>query len=97
VMTGGAGADVFILLSAAETALTATTRDAITDFVAGTDDMRMIFMNTFIGAAGFTAVGQVRYVAASGLLTGNTDGDVAAEWSLQMATGLVLTAGDFVF
>ncbi len=96
-LTGGAGADVFVLLSAAETGLTAGTRDKIVDFVAGQDDLRMIFMASFIGAAGFTAAGQVRYVAATGLLTGNTDADVAAEWAVQMATGLVLTSGDFVF
>jgi Ca2+-binding RTX toxin-like protein len=97
LMTGGAGADVFVWLSAAETGLTAGTRDQITDFVAGTDDMRMVFMGSFIGAAGFTGVGQVRYVAATGLLTGNTDADASAEWSAQMATGLTLTSGDFVF
>jgi hypothetical protein len=39
----------------------------------------------------------VRYIAATGLLTGNTDADAAAEWAVQMATGLSLTSGDFVF
>ncbi len=96
-LTGGAGADVFVLLSAAETGLTAGTRDKIVDFVAGQDDLRMIFMGSFIGAAGFTAAGQVRYVAATGLLKGNTDADAAAEWAVQMRTGLALTSGDFVF
>jgi Ca2+-binding RTX toxin-like protein len=96
-LTGGAGADVFVLLSAAETGLTAGTRDSITDFVHGVDDMRMIFMASFTTAASFTVVGQVRYNATTGLLTGNTDADAAAEWTVQMATGLSLTSGDFVF
>jgi Ca2+-binding RTX toxin-like protein len=96
-LTGGTGADVFVLLSAADTGLTAGTRDIITDFAVGVDDMRMIFMSSFIDAASFTAAGQVRYNATTGLLTGNTDADAAAEWTVQMATGLTLTSGDFVF
>ncbi|MGL4322244.1 MAG: hypothetical protein ACRCS3_15405, partial [Paracoccaceae bacterium] len=96
-MTGGAGADVFVLLSAAETGLTGGTRDSITDFTVGVDDLRMIFMGSYIGAANFTAAGQVRYDTATGVLSGSTDADVAAEWQVQMATGLALTAGDFVF
>jgi hypothetical protein len=57
----------------------------------------MTFMDSFIGTAAFTAAGQVRYNAATGLLTGNTDADVAAEWSLLLVNKPVITAGDFVF
>jgi hypothetical protein len=39
----------------------------------------------------------VRYVQATGVLSGSTDGDVAAEWALLLASKPVITAGDFVF
>lgn len=57
----------------------------------------MIFMGAFIGALRFTAVAQVRYDGATGVLSGSADADTAAEWSVQMATGLTLTSGDFGF
>lgn len=96
-LTGGAGADVFVLLLGAETGLGATTRDAITDFAVGVDDLRMIFMASYIGGAGFTAAGQVRYNAATGVLSGSTDADASSEWTIQMSAGLLLTSADFVF
>ena len=96
-LTGGVGHDTFVFSSAADTGVSSGSRDSITDFAVGVDDLRMIFMASYIGAANFTAAGQVRYVAATGVLSGSTDGDVAAEWTLQMATGLALTSGDFVF
>jgi Ca2+-binding RTX toxin-like protein len=96
VLTGGAGADVFAFTSAATAGIGAA-RDQITDFTHGVDDLEMIFMNAFIGSAAFTAAGQVRYVQATGLLTGSTDADAAAEWAVLLVNKPVLTAGDFVF
>jgi Ca2+-binding RTX toxin-like protein len=96
LLTGGSGADDFIFASSANIGL-ATARDQITDFAHGSDDLVMTFMGSFIGSAGFTAAGQVRYNAATGLLSGSTDGDVAAEWTLLLVNKPVITAGDFVF
>jgi Ca2+-binding RTX toxin-like protein len=95
-LTGGIGADLFIFANAASIGLGAT-RDKITDFTHGVDDMVMTFMNSFIGAAAFTAAGQVRYNATTGILSGSTDADVAAEWTMLLVNKPVLTAGDFVF
>jgi Ca2+-binding RTX toxin-like protein len=96
VLTGGAGADVFVFTSKATIGI-GVGRDQITDFAHGVDDLSMVFMNSFIGAAGFTAAGQVRYVQATGLLSGSTDADTAAEWTLLLVNKPVITAGDFVF
>jgi hypothetical protein len=96
VLTGGAGADIFEFTSAATLGIGAA-RDQITDFVHGVDDLEMIFMAAFIGNAAFTAAGQVRYVQATGIMTGSTDGDAAAEWALFLVNKPVITAGDFVF
>ncbi len=96
VLTGGAGADIFEFTSAATVGIGAA-RDQITDFVHGVDDLEMIFMAAFIGNAAFTAAGQVRYVQATGLLTGSTDADAAAEWALFLVNKPVIAAGDFVF
>lgn len=95
-LSGGLGADVFIFANAASIGL-GSTRDRITDFQSGADDLVMTFMDRFIGTAPFTAAGQVRYNAATGILSGNTDTDVAAEWTLLLVNKPVITAGDFVF
>jgi RTX calcium-binding nonapeptide repeat (4 copies) len=95
-LTGGIGADLFIFANAASIGLGAT-RDKITDFTHGVDDLTMVFMNSFIGAAAFTAAGQVRYNATTGILSGSTDADVAAEWTMLLVNKPVLTAADFVF
>jgi RTX calcium-binding nonapeptide repeat (4 copies) len=96
VLSGGLGADVFVFTSKATLGI-GVGRDQITDFQHGVDDLNMAFMNSFIGSAAFTAAGQVRYVQATGVLSGSTDGDVAAEWALLLASKPVITAGDFVF
>jgi serralysin len=96
VLAGGLGADVFVFTSKATLGI-GVARDQITDFVHLVDDFEMIFMNAFIGNAAFTAAGQVRYVQATGLLTGSTDGDASAEWTLLLVNKPVITAADFVF
>jgi Ca2+-binding RTX toxin-like protein len=96
VLAGGLGADVFVFTSKATLGI-GVARDQITDFVHLVDDFEMIFMNAFIGNAAFTAAGQVRYVQATGLLTGSTDGDASAEWALLLVNKPVITAADFVF
>jgi Ca2+-binding RTX toxin-like protein len=72
-MGGGSGNDMFDFNAAAETGITASTRDKIGDFVHGQDkiDLSTIDANgalagdafTFIGVAGFNhAAGELRYV-----------------------------------
>ncbi|MBX3327327.1 MAG: calcium-binding protein [Nitrospira sp.] len=46
---------------------------------------------TYIGSAGFTAAGQLRY--AGGILQGSTDGDTAAEFEVQLVGAPALTVG----
>jgi Ca2+-binding RTX toxin-like protein len=104
-LTVWAGADVFVFRSVAE-AGTATTRDVITDFSVGTDriDLQAIDANplttvddpfVFVGAAPFTAIGQLSISFGAGftLLQGNLDANAAtAEFQIQLQGSPVLTA-----
>ncbi|MFW9621290.1 MAG: M10 family metallopeptidase C-terminal domain-containing protein [Macromonas sp.] len=107
VLTGGAGNDVFKFNTLAESGLTTTTRDIITDFVRGQDkiDLSTIDANTtlagnqaFIGLIGanvaFTKAGQLRLNA--GVLYGNTDADATAEFSIALTGITTLANTDFV-
>ena len=102
IMTGGAGADVFAFQNADFIGTSATTRDRITDFTHSTDKIDLsAFMAgaSFIGGAAFAdnGQGQVRYIAASGVLIGDVDGDGTGNWQIGLAANLTLTAGDFIF
>jgi hypothetical protein len=106
---GGAGADQFILTLASESSLGAM--DVITDFVASQTDrinVNAIDANvnlannqnfTFIGTNAFSNVaGQLRY-AQSGSNTfvyGDTNGDGAADFGIQVNGLLTLAAANFV-
>ena len=106
VMTGQGGNDVFILRSAVETGITATTRDIVTDFAAG-DKIDLSNVDADTGTAGlqdfasiltpgtaFTAAGQLRL--QNGVLFGNTDGDAQAEFMIELTGVTSLTLADFV-
>lgn len=112
VMTGGADADTFVFNAEAETGKSPSTRDVITDFVSGTDkiDLSLIDANgagagngafTFIGAGAFTNVaGQLRFTqnasAQTTVVEGDSTGDGAADFQIQL-TGLITpVAGDFI-
>ena len=100
-MLGNQGADVFVFQSAAEAGF-GSGRDRITDFQTGLDKIGLsAFMagGTFIGGAQFTVGGgpQVRFVTATGFLTGDLTGDGVADFSLLLDGSPVLTAADFVF
>jgi Ca2+-binding RTX toxin-like protein len=81
-------------------------KDAITGFtgeavaVGDQIDLRDIDANTlvsgnqafsYIGGAGFTAAGQLRY--AGGILQGSTDGDTAAEFEIELVGAPALVVG----
>ena len=98
-MAGGAGADTFVFASATE-AGTAATHDRISDFTPGSDRLDLAAIQagqTFIGAAGFGNVaGQVRYDVASGLLSGDLNGDGVADYVIELTNLAAITAADLI-
>lgn len=103
-LTGGSSRDVFIFSK-----VDLGSRDVITDFRRGQDkiDLRDIDANslkkgdnafTKLLSSGqkFTAAGQLRYDAKTGILSGNTDKDAAAEFQIQLKNKPgALHLGDF--
>lgn len=103
-LTGGAGADRFVFATLADSTLAAP--DQITDFTHLVDRIDLSAIDaraggsnnafSFIGGAAFSANGQLRYDAATGLLSGDVNNDRQADFAIQLATGLTLSAADFV-
>ena len=58
-----------------------------------------MYKRQFIGGAGFAGTGaaQVRYLAASGVLIGDVNGDGVGDWQIGLTANLVLSASDFLF
>lgn len=98
---GGSGADTFVYTQAAD-AGQGNMADVIGDFKSGVDHLNLsAFMagGHFIADAGF-AVGEgatVRYVAATGLLEGDLNGDSVADFSITLANHAHLVATDIIF
>ena len=103
-MTGGQGGDRFDFDDPSELGLNAA-RDVITDFVHGQDVIDLSDMDSnlnvagsqsfqFIGAAAFSAAGQVRYTG--GILSADTDGDGTADWQIALTGTPVVTITDFL-
>ncbi|HEV8681055.1 MAG TPA: calcium-binding protein [Stellaceae bacterium] len=105
ILTGGLGFDRFDFNLVTES-LPGILRDVVTDFVgngafagdvfdfSSIDANVFAFGNqafTFIGAAAFTGVAQLRYSA--GILQGNIDGDAAAELEVQVVGAPALFVG----
>lgn len=110
LLTGNQGADRFVFNNTAESATPSGQRDTITDFQRGLDliDISTIDANTtvtgnqafsFIGAAAFTAPGQIRAVKQGGntIVQLSNDGDTAAEMVITLRGLYTLEAADFVF
>jgi Ca2+-binding RTX toxin-like protein len=106
-LTGGAGVDQFVFTTASDSGTTSTTRDVITDFVAGTDkiDLSAIDANTLTtgntafttllsSSTEFTAAGQLKLVG--NVLYGNTDSTATAEFSIELAGLSALGLNDFI-
>lgn len=105
-LTGGAGADDFVYTSLLETGKTGTTRDTITDFQRGIDDidLRAIDANTartgnqafsFIGSGVFTGTaGQLRF--AGGVIWGDVNGDRVADFTIAVTGVSALNRDDFI-
>jgi Ca2+-binding RTX toxin-like protein len=104
-LVGGAGADVFVYTNVMETGTKANQRDLLMDFSPiDCIDLSAIDANTslkgnqefvWIGAAVFSALGQLRYTQLSqgfGLLEGNISGSLAADFQLEIQAAPALTA-----
>lgn len=109
-LLGSAGADQFVFRSAAESR-TAAARDVILDFRGAEGDridLRGIDSHLgrggdqafqMIGARAFSgAAGELRYqqVNNSTILTGDTNGDRVADFSIELAGRMTLTTSDFL-
>lgn len=106
VLIGGLGSDTYDFNALTELGAQST-RDTIANFVRGEDKIDLSTIDakpaitgdqafSFVGAAAFTAVGQVRY--AGGVVSINTDADTVTEYEIQL-TGTIpatLVATDFL-
>ena len=109
LMTGGLGADVFRFAAVNESARVAQA-DRITDFQHNSDkiDLSAIDANrgvasdqafTFLGTSAFTgAAGEMHYSQAGGnmLITADNNGDMVADFAVQLMGVHTLTATDFL-
>jgi serralysin len=110
VMTGGAGADLFDFDHIRESGRTSLTRDQITDFRRGVDDidLRSIDASTqragnnkfaFIGFLGFSGVaGELRLHDAGKhiVVQGDVNGDGRSDFEILVRNVSYLSAGDFL-
>lgn len=106
-LAGNAGADDFIYTAIGQSTVAAAGRDTITAFVSGADRIDLSAIDadaglagnqafTFIGAAAFSAAGQVRY--AGGALQANIGGGNgnAADFQIQLTGAPAFIATDLV-
>lgn len=108
-LTGGAGADTFRYLTLADSGVGGTLRDVITDFGAG-DRIDLSALDadagtpgnqgfTFIGASAFSGVaGQLRSEISgnAAFVSGDVNGDGAADFQIALIGPHLLAAGDFL-
>ncbi|SCY24453.1 calcium-binding protein [Paracoccus tibetensis] len=111
VMTGGLGADRFIFTSPAQSVISATTRDVITDFSRADGDridLSGIDANLrasgdqafrFVGTSGFSGTaGELRYQHVNGVtvVSADLDGDRRADFTLELTGQVRLGGQDFL-
>ena len=110
MLTGGAGADRFVFTAGSHSVVGANA-DRITDFSQAQGDrvdLSALDANSgvagdqafsFIGAGAFTGVaGQLHYVVSGGqtVISGDVNGDSAADFNIVLTGALSPVAGDFV-
>ncbi len=111
-MTGGAGADRFVFTVLQDSTTSTSNCDIITDFVRGTDKVDFSCFDAlqslagvqdfiFVGAAAFTAEGQIRAVQSgtSTILHVNSVGNLSSDMIIVLnnATASALTEDSFLF
>lgn len=111
ILGGGTGADRFIYASTSDSGLIASARDRILDFSVSEGDridLSRIDADTaatgnqaftFIGASAFSGVsGELRAVTSGGntLIYGDVNGDMVADFSIQLTGTPALTSAQFV-
>jgi Ca2+-binding RTX toxin-like protein len=108
ILSGGLGADSFLFISAADSQASAGLFDVITDF--NTAQADKILLNpidanaglagdqafSYIGAAAFSAAGQVRFDSVSHMLYGDINGDGIADLQIQLNNVATLASTDFI-
>ena len=109
-LTGGLAADIFVLGSLAESGVGPGSRDIITDFLSGTDKISFAQIDAdtavandqafaFIGTSAFSGMaGQLRYGLVSGytVMEGDVNGDMLADFHLQLTGSQTLLAADML-
>lgn len=105
ILAGGGGSDVFVFQSAAQSGLTGTTADIITDFTRGEDVIDLDGLSTgdllFRGTQGFAGGGEgsVRYTvnaAGHAVVMVDADGDGQVDMRLIVRDTDMFDSGDFV-
>jgi Ca2+-binding RTX toxin-like protein len=104
VMVGGAGRDIFDFNAIAESVVGAN-RDTVVFSRADLDriDLSTIDANAAVAgnqafrfvAGNFTGAGQLHYIAATGILEGNTGGSLAADFQIKVNGVTSMLATDF--
>jgi uncharacterized protein len=104
VLAGGLGADRFVFVSLSDSTTTAS--DQIQGFAVGQDVIDLSGLDaitggandafTFIGAAAFSSVGQLRYDATTGTLEGDVTGDGLADFRVLLTDHAALTQADLI-
>jgi serralysin len=111
VVSGGAGADTFVF-SIGDSSPAAGQHDRITDFVSGVDHIDLTGIDAiiatsvydafrFIGTQAFDGIAgalDYSYNSSSGLtvLQGDTNGDLVADFAIDLAGNIALTAADLI-
>jgi Ca2+-binding RTX toxin-like protein len=110
-LTGNAGADMFVFADG-ETGASFAARDVITDFTIGQDVLHLIGIDAnagtaaadlfyFIGSTSFSGfAGELHYryeaVRNTTVLEGDTNGDLLADFALDLIGNIALATGSFV-
>lgn len=105
VLLGMGGADRFVFRTLADSR--GDDYDTIADFTHGRDRIDLSALDAhagvagnsafrFIGGAAFSAAGQLRYDATTGMVEADVTGDGVADLRIEIGGGLVITASDFL-
>ncbi len=105
-LTGGAGNDIFRFTSVRDTGLAEGSRDVVSDFVSGEDQLDFSALKgwKFVGEEAFTGARQLRYEVIEGegdqvkvILYGNVNANPDAEFAIELQGIGSLQGTDFIF